>query len=260
MRDSAERDSAERSISWPHPPSLAALVPALVFWFLKQAVERSACVVRVARRGDVGRRSGLRWCGRGGITRHRYAGPEQGAIVRLVLRRDACWDGFGALEPRGRLEVGALLAAVERCVALRALNREVGTGWKLGRAIEATRRRYRLHQPRQTRSGNVDGWPGARRPRAFLTPGIVAIGELTVVVAAGFLVAALLVLTVAFHKVAGWHSFVNVARTGWRSVIFGYERRQSSQTRGALGAGLLNYCLNHYVPRNGRGIQRNLLY
>src|SRR6266566_8720982 len=93
MIETARRETAQ-SIPWPHPPSRAALVATLVLWFLKQAVERGARVVRVARRGDVGRRSGLRGYGRGGITCHRYAGPEQGAIVRLVLRRDACWDGL----------------------------------------------------------------------------------------------------------------------------------------------------------------------
>ena len=34
--------------------------------------------------------------------------------------------------------------------------------------------------------------------------------------------------------------------------------RQSNQTWGTCGTGLLTNCLNHYVPRNGRGIQQNL--
>jgi len=37
-------------------------------------------------------------------------------------------------------------------------------------------------------------------------------------------------------------------------LIFGNERRQSSQTQSDWDS-LLVYCLNHYVPRIGRGIQ-----
>jgi len=39
---------------------------------------------------------------------------------------------------------------------------------------------------------------------------------------------------------------------------FGYERRQNNQTWGHLKDWMLTNCLNHYVPRNGCGIQQNL--
>jgi hypothetical protein len=40
---------------------------------------------------------------------------------------------------------------------------------------------------------------------------------------------------------------------------FGYERRQGNQTWGAFKGLDAHELPNHYVPRNGRGIQQNLL-
>src|SRR5208283_1745950 len=97
---------------------------------------------------------------------------ELRALVGLVLQRDARRDGLQALEPRGRLEMRTLLAAVQLGIALRTIPRE-GNPLRQGRAaIETTRRRHVLHQPRQPRAGDVDGRPGAWRLRPVLAKGI----------------------------------------------------------------------------------------
>src|SRR5258708_30865991 len=90
-----------------------------VLLFLEQVVESGAGVGGAARHRDRG------WGGsvarRGGIARDSHTRLEQLALVGLVLRHDPYGDRLEALKARRRLEVRALLAAVERGVALRAV-------------------------------------------------------------------------------------------------------------------------------------------
>jgi len=53
-----------------------------------------------------------------GLARHRDARPEQLAFVGLILEHDPYGDGFQALKASGRLEIRALLAAMQRGAAL----------------------------------------------------------------------------------------------------------------------------------------------
>jgi len=130
------------------------------------------------------------------------------------------------LESRGWLEIGALLAAMQGCAALRARATEVRAGRKRRGAIEATRRRDRLDEPRQSRAGHIDRRPGSLRPGAFLTPPAFMSWMMF---AAGILVAALVVLTFAVHMVLA-------------GLTPSTERMRSMGTQ-----------LGKPVPRQGRG-------
>jgi len=224
--------------------------------FLKQTIESGARVVGIARGCDVGGRIG--GCGRRGCRIARYGDTrfKQSAIVGLILDDNAHGDGLDALETRRRLKIRALLAAVQRGVALGAFRRKLGACQKSGGTIEAAGGGYGLHQAREARAGDIERRTRAGWTRTFVTAVIVAPGE----VAVCFLIAALLVLAISVH-VASWRSLnVNAAhalRIGDRKIFD--ARRQSNQTWGTCGTGLLTNCLNHYVPRNGRGIQLNLL-
>jgi hypothetical protein len=59
------------------------------------------------------------------IARHGYARREELARIGLVLKRDANGDRSDALESGRGLEIHALLATVQSCVALRAFTFEV---------------------------------------------------------------------------------------------------------------------------------------
>jgi hypothetical protein len=61
------------------------------------------------------------------------------------------------LEPRRRLEVRALFAAVQFRIALWTVLCKICAGRQGSRAIETARRRNMLHQSRETRSGHVQG-------------------------------------------------------------------------------------------------------
>ena len=195
---------------------------------------------------------------RGGrIARHGDAGFEERAIVGLILHDNAHGDGLDALEARRGLKVRALLAAVEGGVALGALRGKLGTRHQSGGTIETARGGYGLHQSREARTGDIQrrartGWTGT-----FIAVVVIVSGE----VAVRFLIAALLVLAISVH-VADWRSLKcecsSRAADGDRKIFD--ARRQSNQTGVTCGTGLLTNCLNHYVPRNGRGIQLNLLY
>src|ERR1035438_1659220 len=78
---------------------------------LEQAVERTAGVVGVARRGRIGvhRRRRRRWRRTtGAVARYGHARRKQRTLVSLVLDRDADRNRFEALKPRRGLEVRAL--------------------------------------------------------------------------------------------------------------------------------------------------------
>src|SRR5258708_6454748 len=92
--------------------------PGGLLYFFKQVVEGCAGVGGATRRWD---RGGDRSVTRGCVARDGHARLEQLALVGLVLQHDPYWDRLEALKARRRLEVRALLAAVERGVALRAV-------------------------------------------------------------------------------------------------------------------------------------------
>jgi hypothetical protein len=98
-------------------------VPCL---FLEQAIKCGAGVASIARclaRSVFGAPTqssgGLR------IASHRYARREKVTRVGLVLERDANRDRPHTLESRRGLEIHALLATVQSCVALRTFTLEV---------------------------------------------------------------------------------------------------------------------------------------
>ena len=87
-------------------------------------------------------------------------------------------------------------------MALRALGWEIRAGRQRRGTVVAARSRHRLYQSRQTWAGYIDRGPRASRTRTFVTPGIVVTGE----VAVGFLITALIVLSIAVHNLARGHS------------------------------------------------------
>jgi hypothetical protein len=209
---------------------------------LKQAVESCAGVVGVARRRAA--IAGLVRCSRRrsrGIARHRDTRFEQRAIVGLILDHYTYRYRLHALKARRRLKVGTLLAAVERGMALGALGWKIRAGRQRGGTAVAASSRHRLYQARQTRAGHIDRRARASRTRTFVTPGIVVSGE----VAVGFLITALIVLSIAVHNLARRHSLnVDLQLALWwlETGNFGYERRQGNQTWGHLNDWMLTNC------------------
>src|SRR5579872_116478 len=146
---------------------------------------------------------------------------------------------------------------MQRAVALGALGWKIRAGRQRRGTVVATGRRNCLHQSWQARAGHIDRRARASRTRTFVATGIVVSGE----VAVGFLITALIVLSIAVHNLARRHSLnVNLKLALWwlETGNFGYERRQSNQT-GAFKGLDAHELPNHYVPRNDRGIQQNLL-
>src|SRR5450432_3863744 len=83
-----------------------------------------------------------------------HARCEESALVGFVLQGNAHRDGLEALETGGGLEVGALLAAVQLGIALRARSAEVRTGWNGRRAVVAPGRGNVLHEAGKPGAGN----------------------------------------------------------------------------------------------------------
>jgi hypothetical protein len=89
------------------------------------------------------------------IARDRHPRLEQLTLIRLILHRDPYRDGLEALKSRGRLEVRALLAAVERSPAFGTRAPKIDVSRQSRGAIKATGRGHRLHEAREPRTGNV---------------------------------------------------------------------------------------------------------
>ena len=140
---------------------------------LEQAIESGARVIGVARSWGIGGRAHSGGRRSRGIARHGNTRLEQRTVVSLIFHYYTYWYRLDALEACGRLEVSTLLAAVQRRVALGTFDRKIGARRKRGRAVEAPCRRYRLHQPRQARAGNIDRRSWALRPRPLVTPGVM---------------------------------------------------------------------------------------
>jgi hypothetical protein len=98
-------------------------VPCL---FLEQAIKCGTGVSCVARRLAHSVFAAPTRCSGGlGVARHRYARREEVTGVGLVLERDAKRDRPDALESGRGLEIHALLATMQSCVALRTFTLEV---------------------------------------------------------------------------------------------------------------------------------------
>jgi hypothetical protein len=89
------------------------------------------------------------------IAGHCDARLEQLAFISLVFDRDPHRDRFQALKARRRLEVSALLAAMQSRSALGTLPFEVDPFAQQRRAAVASGSRHRLHHARQARTGDV---------------------------------------------------------------------------------------------------------
>jgi len=164
-----------------------------VFLF-EETVEGVAGVTGITRRVLIrlGALAEARWRPGGRVARHSHAGRKQRAVIGFVFNRNSRRNRLQTLEARGRLEVRALFAAVKLGIALGTVPAEVDAIRQRRRATVASRRRYRLHQARQARASDVDGWawPGLLRP--------VVTARFRVPV--GIHVARLSVLSVAIHE------------------------------------------------------------
>ncbi len=141
---------------------------------LKQIVERRPRIARVANRGveRIARwlLSGSgRWSTRG-IARHCYTRLKEITFVGRVLGRNAHRHGLQTLEARGRLEIRALLAAMQSHAALGTGAFEICVRSQRRGAVVTSGRRHRLHQPREARTRYVDGRTGTLRPRTIIPP------------------------------------------------------------------------------------------
>ena len=132
--------------------------------FFEEAVECRAGIIRIARCGDVpvisylhDRRGGKHVAGNGHARREELAG------ICLVFDGDALRNRLQALEARGRIEVHALFAAMQRRPAFRAVSLEIYVGRQSDRAVKASRSNHVLDQAGKLRSGDIDG-----RARALL--------------------------------------------------------------------------------------------
>jgi hypothetical protein len=138
-------------------PSLSETLIASLLRLAEQAIEGGAGVIGITGRRRVRRlavggqtRAGLR-----SITGHRHSGLEKPAFVGLILHRDTHRDRLLALEAGRWIEVRALLATMQCRSAFGTDAAKIGVGRQGGGAIEAPRGGHGLHQPRQTRTGDV---------------------------------------------------------------------------------------------------------
>ncbi len=139
-----------------------------------------------------------RRCGTGCISGHGDARLKQRAFIGLIFRRDPHRHRLHALEARGRLEIGALLAAMQGDAALGAFAGEIGVREQWRGTVVTARGRHRLHQTWKPGAGDVDRRPRALRPRPIVVP-IVMSSRFAV----RFVITALLVLAFAVHKISG---------------------------------------------------------
>lgn len=159
--------------------------------FLKQVIEGRACVTRTT---NLRRRRDMHhWRGSVPVPRNRYPRAEQLAFVDLILNRYPRRNGPQALEPRGRLKVGALFAAMQRRGAFRTIPLEIRPGRQCRGAVVTARCRHALHQPRQTRTRRV-----LQSPWTLRRPGPV-ISILSARLAVRVLVPVLPVLAIVIH-------------------------------------------------------------
>lgn len=127
--------------------------PELRVLLLEEIIERGARVV-----GGAGRRygdGGRMIVGRRGIARYGNARLEEFALVGLILHGDSRRNRLKALKARGRLEMCALLAAMEGSSAFRAVSLPVDIGRKRGRATKTPGGDNVLEQARQPWASDV---------------------------------------------------------------------------------------------------------
>lgn len=108
---------------------------------------------------------------RRGLALDCYPGRVKGAIVPRVFLRDALRNRLSALEPARRVEIRALLAAVELNSALWAFAVRVVTGGEDNATIGATRNGVRSRHLRRPRADLFALWgrplPGRSLPVGF---------------------------------------------------------------------------------------------
>src|SRR5579875_2737041 len=133
--------------------------------FFEQAVECGARVGGIAR-GLHGVVVAVLDDGGGqSVTGDGHARGKQLAGIGLILDGDAGSDGLDALEARGGIKVGALLAAVKGGAAFGAVALEVYVARQGDRATKTSGGNYVLHQARKLRPRDIGGRPGAGLPR-----------------------------------------------------------------------------------------------
>ena len=133
--------------------------------------------------------------------RHRDPWCKGGTLVVLILDGNPHGNRLEALEPRGWLEVRALLATVERGVALRTSAGEIKIGRQGSRAVVTSGRGDMLDEARQPGAGYIEGRTGALRFRSIIAAEALAIPV-------GIHITVLSVLAIAFH----WGRLLRVSR------------------------------------------------
>jgi hypothetical protein len=131
------------------------------------------------------------------LSRHCDPWTKQFTLVDKVLARDASRDGLQTLKASGRFEMRALLAAVQRRIAFRAIRFEIDTRGQRGGAVEAPGRRHGLHQAREAGACDVDGGPWPLLAWLLLLLLRITAPVLRV---AGLVVATLSILTISVHE------------------------------------------------------------
>lgn len=135
--------------------------------FFEKPVESGSRITGAARSFDGGR-CGCRRCR--AVARHGHPRSKRCALVGLVFHRDTHGYRLKALKSRRGLKVRALLAAVQRCIALRASPVEIDTRRQRRRTIKTARGRNRLHEPRQARASYVNRQFRTRLAWAVVAP------------------------------------------------------------------------------------------
>jgi hypothetical protein len=166
--------SADRGLTGAHfPDARWTLFPRCLLF--KQAIKCGSRIARIARRRDDAaivrsKRRARRQC----VPRHGHSRREELAGIRLVLQGNTDRNRLEALKARGRIEVYALFAAMQRYAAFRTDALEIDIRRQGHRAAKTARGNEILDQPGQLGSGCVIGrfralllWPirpGRARP------------------------------------------------------------------------------------------------
>jgi len=164
--------------------------------FFEQAVKSRASFVGAARGDNIAAGQGRNRAA-GSISGDGNTRLEKFALVGLIFGGNADWYWFCALEAFRRIEVGALLAAMQGCVALWAIPLKISPRRQRRRAIVTARSPDSFHQPRQTWSRHVDRQPWTGLARALLA--LSTLGFIPVTIH----IAALSVFSIVIHAGSG---------------------------------------------------------
>jgi hypothetical protein len=172
----------------------AGLAAAQRYLFLKQIVEgfpRICSGSRCGLRRNVGTRSIHAVAAGQPVAGHSHSWREQTALIPRVLHRDTFRDGLQTLEARGWLKMRALLTAMQRRAALRAVSSKVRVSRQGHRATVTARSDHTLNEARELWACDVEGWSWALL--------LGAVGPIRVI-SFGLLVPPLFISAISVHR------------------------------------------------------------